>query len=172
MQPIGVTSPRYSYDYDSVELAVLPVSSYDQWWRRQIGDKTRNLVRKSAKLGVEVRTNLLDEAFVAGVKAIYDESPTRQGKRFTHFGKPLETLHRELATFAEETSFLGAFADGNLIGFAKLVRHDGIASLMHIIARIDQRAKAPANALVAKPSRSAPTRGSPPCTTASGASAA
>jgi hypothetical protein len=150
MQGIGETAPRFAFHMEPHSLAIVPITTYDHWWNRQISAKTRNLIRKSQKAGVTVSILPLDERFVEGVKRIYDETPMRQGKPFVHYRKPLEQLSAELGTFPERSLFLGACFRDELIGFAKVVHGHGGASLMHILGKIGERDKAPANALIAK----------------------
>jgi hypothetical protein len=141
-----------SYD----EQAVLPLQSYEHWWSKQINDKTRNMVRKGGKKGVELRPFTLDDAAVRSIQAIYNEHPLRQGRPFKHYGKTLDVLHAEHATFADRSTFIGAYLGDQMIGFIKLVRQPawaqqpGWASLMQIVSLVAHRDKAPTNALIAK----------------------
>ncbi|MEY4385624.1 MAG: hypothetical protein RLY20_907 [Verrucomicrobiota bacterium] len=150
MQGIAEREPKHAYPVDWESLAVVPVSNYEHWLKKQINDKTRNMVRKSAKAGVEFRISELDEAFVKGVTAIYNEVPVRQGKPFTHYGKDAATIGRDLATFPGKSTFVGAYLNGEMIGFIKIVESEGAASLMHILSLVGHRDKAPTNGLVAK----------------------
>jgi len=149
-QRIAEPEPKYAYHLEWDTLAVLPIESYEQWWKRQINDKTRNMIRKAKKKGVILRTVLLDDELVRGIKVIYDESPVRQGKPFKHFGRDFETLKRTHATYLDQSEFIGAFLEDQLVGFVKLVHQPGWSSLMQIISLISQRDKAPTNALIAK----------------------
>jgi hypothetical protein len=150
LQRISERDLKYSYHRETEKAGVLHIKSYEDWWTRQINDKTRNMVRKAGKKGVKVQVADFDDQFLRGVKAIYDECPIRQGKPFRHYAKDLETLKREHATFLEQSEFLGAYCSGELIGFVKLVYQRGWASLMQIIAKIEERDKSPTNALIAK----------------------
>ncbi len=64
---------------------------------------------------------------------------------------------------ASRSVFIGAFLEGNLIGFAKLVSDEeqGQAGLMQIVSMIKHRDKAPTNALIAQAVRSCAKRGIP-----------
>ena len=150
VQDVPETTPRHEYFMEWDNVAAVPISTFDHWWRRQINDKVRNQVRRAHKHGVTVRPVPFDAALVRGISVIYNESPTRQGRAFWHYGKDLETVRRENATFLERSVFLGAFHGDELVGFAKLVvgRHD--ARLMQIIAMVRHRDKAPSNALIAQ----------------------
>jgi hypothetical protein len=142
--------PKYPFHLESDSISVLPISTYDHWFKKQINDKTRNMIRKASKNRVELRLVNPDDDFVQGVVDIYQESPTRQGKRFWHYGKDFETIKRELVTFSERSHFVGAFHGAELIGFFKLTRNKNSASLMQIISKIAHRNKAPSNALLAR----------------------
>jgi hypothetical protein len=55
-----------------------------------------------------------------------------------------------LATFLDRSDFIGAFWEGELIGFIKITSDGKSAGLMHIISMIVHRDKAPTDALMAK----------------------
>ena len=152
IQKLPHTSPRYGYPREWDNVAALPVSTFDHWWTRQINDKTRNMVRRAENKGVAVREVPFDDSLVQGISTIYNESPIRQGKPFWHYGKDLETVRRENATFLDRSGFLGAFLGDRLIGFAKLVSDEvkGQVGLMQIVSMIQHRDKAPTNALIAQ----------------------
>jgi len=157
------TSPTYSYQLEWDNLAALNVSTFDNWWMKQITNKTRNMIRRSEKSGVVVREAEFDDSYIRGIKAVWDESPVRQGKAFWHYGKSLDAVERENATFLDRSVFIGAYLDDAMIGFAKLVRNQSgtQAGLMQIVSMIGHRDKAPSNALVAQAVRSCATRGIP-----------
>jgi hypothetical protein len=161
MQRLPETSLKYSYPCERDNLAVLPVSTFEHWWTDQLDNKTRNMVRKAERKGVVLREVPFDEVLVQGIWAIYNESPLRQGKRFPHFGKDIETIRKEEATFLDSSIFIGAYVDGNLIGFVKLVMDETRtqAGLMNIVAMVLHRDKAAANALIAQAVRSCANRG-------------
>jgi hypothetical protein len=158
---LSQTAWRLAYTTEDDNLAVLRVSTFAEWWSSQIDGKTRNMVRRAEKKGVTVREVPFDDFLVRGISAIYNESPSRQGKRFWHYGKDLDTVRRENTTFLERSTFVGAFLDNNLIGFAKLVRDSTgeQAGLMQILSMIQHRDKAPTNALLAQAVRSCAERG-------------
>jgi hypothetical protein len=152
MQKLPDTSPQYSYRMEWDNLAVLPVSSFDHWWTRQINDKTRNMARRAAKNGVTIREVTLDEAFIKGICAIYNECEIRQGKQFPHYGKDLSAVRKMTATYLDRSIFMGAYLDDCLIGFARL-HCDATrtqAGLSSLLSLVQHRDKAPTNALVAE----------------------
>jgi len=161
MQRLTEREPKYSYPMEWENLAVLPVSTFDHWFTKQIRFAPRGRVRQAEKKGVKVREVPLDEALVKGIWEIYNESPVRQGRHFPHYGKDLQTVHKAEATHLDTSIFIGAYFEERLIGFAKLV-HDETrtqANLMNILSLIQYRDKCPANALLAQAVRSCAARG-------------
>ena len=148
LDPEAARRHPYPMEYESV--AALPISTFDHWWNKQIPQETRTGVRKAEKKGVLVKVVAYDDDLVRGIQSIYDESPVRQGKAFWHYGKDFETLKKIHATFLESSDFIGAYVDGALVGFMKLVYGKHCAGTMNILSRIDQRDKRIMNALVAK----------------------
>jgi hypothetical protein len=150
LQGVADTEPRYGYVRGKDSLAVMSITTFEHWWKNQIKDKTRNMVRRAQKAGVQVRRVEFNDNLVMGIKGIYDESPLRQGLPFKHYGKDLETLRTSHSTFLDRSDFVGAFDGDELIGFIKLVHGKGFSSLMQIISKMASRDKAPTNALIAK----------------------
>lgn len=164
IQKLSDSSPKYSHPMEWDNMAAVRVSTFDEWMKHQIDFKVRNKVRKAAKSGVVVREVPFDDALVRGICAIYNESPVRQGKRFWHYGKDIEAVRRNNeGTFLDRSTFIGAFFEGNLIGFVKLVANEdrSQAGLMQIVSMIQHRDKAPTNALIAQAVRSCAERGIP-----------
>ena len=161
MQKLPETTPKYAYPMEWDNLAVLSISTFDQWWTKQLDNKTRNMVRKGEKKGVVLREMPFAEALVQGICEIYNESPVRQGRRFPHYGKTLDAVRRMSCTFLDTSIFIGAFLGEKLIGFIKLTTDDSRtqAGMMHIVSMIQHRDKAPTNALVAQAVRSCAERG-------------
>jgi hypothetical protein len=163
MERLPANSPRFSYPMEWDNLAVLTISSFDHWWNETIGFKARNKAKQAAKKGVVVREVPFDDDLVRGIWEIYNESPVRQGRRFPHYGRSIDSVRQVSRTFPESSVFIGAFLDEKLIGFIKLVWDDSRtqAGILHIISLIQHRDKAPTNALVAQAVRSCADRNIP-----------
>ncbi len=161
IQRLSDTTPRYNYPMEWDNMAVLPISTFDHWWKEQIRFKARNKAKQAEKRGVVIREVPFDNALVRGIHAIYNESPIRQNRRFGHYGEDIETVRRISATFPDWSIFIGAFFEGELIGFIKLVTDEDRtqAGLMHILSLMRHRDKAPTNALIAQAVRSCAERG-------------
>lgn len=156
-------SQKHSHQVECDNLAALPITTFDHWMTKQIDFKARNKARKAGKAGVILKEVPYDDEFVKGISAIYNESAIRQGKKFWHYGKPLEEVWRMNGTYLDRSIFLGAYFEGALIGFVKLVMNEDRtqAGLMQIVSMIQHRDKAPTNALVAQAVKSCSERGIP-----------
>jgi hypothetical protein len=154
-------SPKFSYPMEWDNLAALSISSFDYWWNQQLGFKARNKAKQAQKKGVEIREVPFSDDLVKGIWEIYNETPVRQGRKFPHYGKDLETVRREEATYLDESIFVGAFLGEKLVGFIKiLIDRDGNqAGLLNIVSLIAERDKAPTNALVAAAVKACASRG-------------
>jgi hypothetical protein len=163
MQRLPDTSPKHAYPMEWDNLAVLQVSTFDHWWNHQIRSYPRNRARQAEKRGVVLREVPFDDRLVQGIWEIYNECRVRGARLFPHYGKDIETVYREEATFLDSSIFIGAFLGGRLIGFAKLVSDETRtqANLMNILSMVQHRDKAPTNALVAQAVRSCAQRGIP-----------
>jgi hypothetical protein len=163
MQPLPRTTPEYRFPMELDNLAVLPISTFDHWWNKQIDGKTRNMVRRAEKKGVVVREVPFDDALVTGIWEIYNECPVRQGRNFPHYGKDIEAVRKMSATFPDSSVFIGAYLEEKLIGFMKLTADKARTqtAVMHILGMIQHRDKAPTNALIAQAVRSCEKHGYP-----------
>src|SRR5579859_264281 len=152
LQKLPETTPKYTYPVEWDNLAVLPVSTFDNWWNHQIKSFPRNRARQAEKKGVVLREVACDEALIQGICAIYNESPVRQGRPFPHYGMTFDTARDYARTFPDRSIFVGAFVGNSLIGFIKLVMDESRthACLVHILSTIKHRDKAPTNALLAQ----------------------
>jgi len=160
VQKLPETSPKYSYAMEWDNMAVLSISTFEEWWAKQIGFKARNKAKQAEKKGVIVREVPFDDELVRGIWAIYNECPVRQGRAFPHYGKSLEAVREVSATFLDSSILLGAFDGGKLIDFIKITFDDQRtqAGIMHIISTLQHRDKAPTNALIAQAVRSCANR--------------
>lgn len=161
VQSLPETQPRYGYPMEWDNLAVLPVSTYEEWLRHQIRFAPRGRLRQAEKKGVSVRELPFDGSLVKGIREIYNECPIVQGKRSRHYGADLKTVHQKEATFLDRSIFAGAFLGDQLIGFIKLVVDESgtQARLIEFMSMVRHRERCPSNALLAQAVRSCAERG-------------
>lgn len=150
-EKLPITQPRYPYYWEWSNLATLPITANSDWLKNQVEHDVRSAIKKAARLGVVVKTAEFDDAFVRGIKAIYDESPVRQGTRFWHYQKDFATIKNETSTYLDRSTFLGAYLEDQLIGFLQLIFLGNVeAVLFHSIALKKFAKLKPSNALIAK----------------------
>ena len=160
MQRLPETKPKYHYPMEWDNLAVLPVSTFDHWLNHQIRFAPRGRLRQAEKKGVATREVPFSNGLVKGIWGIYNETPVRQGKRFPHYGKDVETVYKEEATHLDRSIFIGAFLREELIGFIKLIEDETRteATVINIVSLVRHKDKCPTNALIAHAVRSCAER--------------
>lgn len=153
-------TPEYSYPMEWDNYAVLKVSTFEDWMKHQVHPKVRTKIRKAEKNGVTAREMPFDDELIKGVHAIYNEAPIRQGRPFRHYGKDLDAVRKMTGTYPEESIFIGAFLEGEMIGFVKLLvgQNRSQARTLHVISMTRHWDKSPTNALLAQAVRSCAQR--------------
>jgi len=161
IQRLPETTPKYNYPMELDNFAAITLSTFDEWWNKQLGFKARNKAKQAEKKGIVLREVPFSEDLAKGIWAIYNETPVRQGRRFPHYGKTIETVYIEEATYLDCSVFIGAYLGERLVGFIKMVidATGTQAGLMNIVSLIGERDKAPTNALVAHAVRACAARG-------------
>lgn len=149
-QRLPNTTARYSYNLEWDNVAAIPIRTYEEWWDHQIDKKVRKHVRRAVRAGVVVRQAEFSDELVRGIMHIYNESPVRGGRAFRHYGDDFETCKRKHATWLDRSEFIGAFLDGQLVGFVKLVYAGVTARTIQNIAMKKYGTLGVGNALLAK----------------------
>src|SRR4029077_3277489 len=156
LQKLPDTSPKYPYPFEMDNLAVLPVTTFENWWNNQIRSYPRNRARQAEKRGVVMREVPYGTDLIRGICEIYNETPVRQGKRFPHYGMTLIRARQYAGTFLDRSIYIGAFLAEEMIGFIKLTLDESRmqADLVHILSMTQHKEKGPTNALIAQAVRS------------------
>ena len=149
-QRVPDAKPRFEFHTEWDNVAVIPVSTYDTWFREQISSASRRNIRASEKKGVVVRADQFDQAYVRGIMSIYNESPVRQGRKFWHYGKDFDAVERENGTYRERSTFLGAYVDGEMVGYMKIVWDQQSAAIMQVLSKLEFRERRPNNAMLSE----------------------
>ena len=153
------TEPKFSYHREWDNWAVLPITSYEDWFQHQINNKVRAKVRKAPKMGVEIKIVPLTDEYISGVTRIFNETPSRQGRRFAHYGKSFQEVAAELRTEADRTDFIGAYYRGEMIGFTQQIYIKDGAYPFGGISSVAHRDKSPNNAMLARAVEACASRG-------------
>jgi hypothetical protein len=149
-QKLPDTVPKYSYQMEWDNLAVIPITTFSDWWDKRVESSVRRAVRKAAKLGLVVKVAEFDDEFVKGIVGINNETPIRQGRAFWHYQKGFEAVKEENSTYAERNGFLGAYYEDELVGFIRLIYVNKEASIIQVLSKTKHFEKRPTNALIAK----------------------
>lgn len=150
-QAIDQPEPLFPDVYHEPDnVAAIPLAAgYKHWWE-ELSQESRRNVRIAEKKGVKIEVVPFDDKLVRGIKGIYDETPIRQGRKFWHYGKDVETVRKDNASFVDRADFIAAYCEEDLIGFIKVVYVGKKASVMQILSKNATFAKRPANAMIAK----------------------
>src|SRR5579864_3864105 len=62
--PSEGTQSKYKYPMEWDNLAVLSISTFDEWWNKQLGFKARNKAKQAQKKGVIIREAQFDDDLV------------------------------------------------------------------------------------------------------------
>ena len=142
-----VTPPR-SWRKANDNIALLHVGTYSEWWKN-IGKKTRNMIRKAEKNGIKTTVAEPNEELAEGIWKIYNETPIRQGRGFPHYGTKLRDVVQSVLS-SQNCTYIGAYLQNELAGFILLVHGDHITLISQILSLQKYWDKAVNNALIAK----------------------
>ncbi len=150
-QKLDDASPKHAYHKEWDNIAVIPITTFADWWDKRAESSVRRAVRKAAKAGVVTRVVTFDDAFVEGICKINNETAFRQGRAFWHYQKPFEAVKLENLTYEDRNLFLGAYDDQNeLIGYVRMTIVDRVANILQILSMVKHFDKRLTNALIAK----------------------
>jgi hypothetical protein len=149
-QKLPETTPRYNFRSEWDNLAIIPITTYSEWWEKRVESSVRRAVKKAAKTGIVAKVAEFDDEFVRGIVGINNETPIRQGREFWHFQKSFDDVKRENSTYPGRNTFLGAYYEGELIGFLRIIYADKLASTVQLLTMMKHYDKRPANALISK----------------------
>jgi hypothetical protein len=149
-QRVPDLEPKYEGRIEYESIAALPIRGVDDWFNTQISSRTRSLIRKARKLGVEIREAEYNDDFVQGMTEIFNESPVRQGRSFWHYGKDFETVKRQFSAYLYRERLIGAYYEGEMIGFIMLGNAGKYGVTGQIISKLAHREKSTNNLLIAK----------------------
>lgn len=138
----------YPFHREVENYAIMRIISYSDWWNNTIKKKEKYSVRKAEKNGVKVKKTEIDEDFLRGVRRIYNETPFREGRRYSGYGQSIQALKRKFADIGDSDA-LGAYVDSELIGILWIIYGDRAAYIPSFVSFLKHRGKCPNNALIA-----------------------
>jgi hypothetical protein len=148
-QKLPDTRPKYEYPMEWDSIATIRLSSFKEWWEG-LPQETRKNVRRSQKRGVVVEVKSVDDGLIQDLHALNNDSPVRQGKVFTHYGKTLDQVKRDQVAFLDRSDYICAYHEKELVGVVKLIYRGDVASILTFLPKASHHDKRPANAIMAK----------------------
>jgi hypothetical protein len=150
VEKLPETKPRHPYPWVWDNAAAIPITTFDEWWEKHLPQVTRKNIRRAAKRGVFAKIVEFSDDLVRGIIEIHNDTPTRQGEPFAHYGKDFDLVKSEYGTFLETSEWIGAYVEEELIGIIKLIKMGKVAGIMQIITKTKHYDKRPTNVLIAK----------------------
>ena len=148
-QKLPATIPKYQYPIEWDSIAAIRLNTFKEWWEG-LPQETRKNVRRAQKRGVLVLVKKLDDALISDLRELNNDSPLRQGKTFTHFGKTLDQVKRDQEAFLDRSDYICAYFEDELVGVIKLIYRGDVASILTFLPKASHHDKRPANAMMAK----------------------
>jgi hypothetical protein len=149
-QKLTDPTPKYKYHIEWDNLAIIPITTFSEWWEKRVESSVRRAVRKATKSGLVVKLMEFDDEFVNGIAGINNETPVRQGRAFWHYQKGFDAVKRENSTYPGRNVFLGAYYENEMVGFMRLILAGNLASVVQILSMVKHYDKRPQNAMIAK----------------------
>jgi hypothetical protein len=143
-----IPNPPESWAKTSENVGLLHVKNYDEWLEK-VGEKTRIMIHRAEKSGIRVEPAEPSRELAEGVLKIYDETPIRQGRRFSHYGAGLEDVEKIVFT-TKNRSYIGAYLGHELVGFVQLVHGHNTVMISQNLSLQKHWDKAIESALVAR----------------------
>jgi len=148
-QKVPNTKPKYDYPMEWDSVATVGIGTFKEWWA-SLPQETRKNVRRAEKRGVVLQVRQLDDGLLRDLLVLNNDSPIRQGKVFTHFGKTIEQVRKDQRDFLDRRDYICAYCGGELIGGVKLIYPGDGASILTFLPKASHNDKRPANAMIAK----------------------
>ncbi len=117
LQHPGRTGICFEYSWEPHNLAVIPLSTYDFWWHKQIDIKTRQIINRGKRRGLTTAVTSLNDELFEGIHAIYNERMVRQGLKYKNFGMTLNEVREATIPFLSKSVFIAAKAEGRSSDF-------------------------------------------------------
>src|SRR4029079_16921570 len=73
LQKLSDPKPDLAYPMEMDNFAAIPISTFENWWTKQIGFKARNKAKQAEKKGVVLREVPFSDGLIHGIWKIYNE---------------------------------------------------------------------------------------------------
>ena len=148
-QVLPHTSKQYDFPMEWTAISALPIRSHEDWLNHSTKEVRKN-VKKACRRGVTIRRVAFDDSLVHGITNIFNEARLRQGGPFWHYGKRFAEVKEEMGQDLQDAQFIGAYFEGDLIGFYKLVFGTCFAQPVMSLSMLSHRDKYTDTALISE----------------------
>ncbi len=139
---------RFGFYTSSETIGLLQIEGFDTWVK-SLRPRERTTIRKADRIGLKTRVVDVDEDFIQSACRIYNETPIRQGRKYSGFGISVDDVRNKFSNL-QSSEVIGAYIDNKLIGLAWIEFGDQVAAMMSFISLTSRRNKNPNNALMAR----------------------
>lgn len=150
MQSLPESKPKFEYYMEWDSIAAIPISSYENWLKKQIAQNSRKKIGLAQRKGINIKRITFNDDLVKRILDIYHETPILQGKPNKQYKTNFETAKKLNSTYLDRAQFIGAFYNDELIAYIKLVSAGKYMRTMGILAKMAHREKGAMNLLIAK----------------------
>ena len=91
MQRLPESKPKYKYHMEWDSIAAIPITSYENWLKKQIVQNSRKKIGLAQRKGVIIKLIDFNHELVKGILDIYHETPIMQGKPNRQYHTDFET---------------------------------------------------------------------------------
>jgi hypothetical protein len=127
-----ITNPPANWIKEEDNVGLLEIKDYNSWWQA-IGKKTRNMVRRAEKNGVKVAVVEPSDKLAESIWKIYNETPIRQERAFTHYSEPLNIVKGNMYA-AKNNTFIAGYLGEEIVGFIQILYGDNIVIVSNILS--------------------------------------
>jgi hypothetical protein len=128
-------------------VGLLSINSFEDWFKK-LPSRERNMIKKAERTGLQTQVVTVDKEFIQNAHQIYNETPIRQGRKYSGFGITIDEIQKKFENL-QSSKVIGAYFEGKLIGLLWVEFGDQVAAMMSFLSLISYRNKNPNNAMIA-----------------------
>lgn len=147
-QKLPSTTPKYRYPMEWDSVAAIRLTSFADWWTRQLPQSTRKNARRAEKRGVVTKIRPFDDELIRELQELNNDSPLRQGVPFAHYGKTFDQVRKDYSSFTDRSDFICAYVGRELVGCLKIVYGETTGAILQLLVKRRHDDKRPATALI------------------------
>lgn len=132
---------------DPEPIGLLKISSYDEWFR-SITHNARWQTKKGIRVGLKTKVVDIDDTFTKSAFKIYNETPIRQGRKYSGYGLSLMDVKLKFSNM-KGSEVIGAYFEDEQVGLIWISYGDRVAAVNSFLSLLSHREKYPNDVLLA-----------------------